>query len=68
MTERERAEQGALMEEPACIHHWVIQSPAVRNKGRSWGQCRKCGAEKIFFNSQKSRPKAKAGREEASGE
>ena len=36
-----------LSEQPACLHHWVIEKPAGPT---SKGACRECGEERDFQN------------------
>ena len=36
-----------LEEQPACLHHWVIEKPAGPT---SKGVCRECGEEREFQN------------------
>ena len=36
---------------PACIHHWMLGDPA---NGRIIGQCRKCGAERVYLANPES--------------
>ena len=48
-------------EEPKCIHHWIIETPAYKRRNYrtnydvlgswSWGICKKCKEERKFDNS-----------------
>ena len=47
-------------EEPKCIHHWIIETPAYKRRNYrtnydvlgswSWGICKKCKEERKFDN------------------
>ncbi len=45
-----------------CVHHWLIESSQKVHAGRWPGQCKKCGARKIFGEKEEDQPHAYAPR------
>ncbi len=48
MTEQVLTHEPEAPSEPACRHHWIIETP---HGPTSHGVCRLCGAERDFENS-----------------
>ena len=44
----QRLEEGKVATETTCKHHWLIEPPTGP---ASHGQCKRCGAERVFVNS-----------------